>query len=272
MRLGVIGCGKMGTALVQGGLRAGVLDAAAVVGYDSSSAALAQFSSTCGVGQASHLADLTAQVDAILLATKPQGMATVLADLRAALGEKPCLVVSIAAGVSLQTLEAGLSPLARVVRVMPNTPALVGQGAAAYALGSGANAADAEWTQRLLSGVGLSVRVSESLLDVVTGLSGSGPAYVFLIIEALADGAVKNGLPRAEALQLAAQTVMGAAALMLESGEHPAVLKEMVTSPGGTTIAGLAVLERQAVRGALIDAVSAATERSQALSRLSTSR
>ena len=171
--------------------------------------------------------------------------------------------------MTLQTLESGLPQQARVVRVMPNTPALVGKGAAAYAIGARATAADAEWTQRLLSGVGIAVSVGEGLLDVVTGLSGSGPAYVFLVIEALADGAVKNGLPRAEALQLAAQTVFGAAALMLESGQHPALLKEMVTSPGGTTIAGLAVLEREAVRGALIDAVSAATERSRALSSLS---
>ncbi len=259
----------MGTALVQGGVRAGVLDQARVVGYDTSALALEQFCRSCDVTGASSMTALVAEAEAILLATKPQGMKSVLTELSAALGEKSCLVISIAAGVSLQTLETGLPPQSRVVRVMPNTPALVGKGAAALAFGTRATKADAEWTQQLLSGVGLAVSVHEGLLDVVTGLSGSGPAYVFLMIEALADGAVKNGLPRAEALQLAAQTVFGAAALMLESGQHPAILKEMVTSPGGTTIAGLAELERLAVRGAFIEAVSAATARSRELSSLS---
>jgi pyrroline-5-carboxylate reductase len=148
---------------------------------------------------------------------------------------------------------------------MPNTPALVGKGAAAFCRGASATEADAETARTLLGAVGLAVEVPERLMDAVTGLSGSGPAYVYLMIEALADGGVKTGLARADAVKLAAQTVLGAAAMVLETGLHPAVLKDMVTSPGGTTIAGLAELERHGVRAALIDAVSTATRRATEL-------
>jgi pyrroline-5-carboxylate reductase len=155
----------------------------------------------------------------------------------------------------------------RVIRAMPNTPALVGMGAAAYCLGSTATRDDAATAARLLGAVGLAVEVPERLMDAVTGLSGSGPAYVYLVIEALADGGVRSGLPRADALKLAAQTVLGAASMVMETGEHPAVLKDMVTSPGGTTIAGLAELERHGLRAALIDAVTAATRRAAELGK-----
>ena len=161
----------------------------------------------------------------------------------------------------MNALEAAAAQNLRIIRAMPNTPALVGKGAAGYCPGTRATRDDAQTARLLLGAVGLAVEVPERLMDAVTGLSGSGPAYVYLVIEALADGGVRAGLPRADAIRLAAQTVLGAAAMVLETGEHPAVLKDMVTSPGGTTIAGLAELERHGLRSALIEAVSAATRR-----------
>ncbi len=155
----------------------------------------------------------------------------------------------------------------RVIRVMPNTPALVGQGASAYAMGSGASEADAKLAETLLNSVGLARKVDEKLLDAVTGLSGSGPAFVYLMIEALSDGGVRMGLPRDLATTLAAQTLLGAAQMVVTTGDHPGVLKDRVTSPGGTTIAGLQVLEDRGVRGALIGAVEAATRRSMELGK-----
>ena len=175
------------------------------------------------------------------------------------------LLVSIAAGVTLNKLEAGLPMKSRVIRVMPNTPALVGAAASGYALGTHATPEDGELAQQLLSAVGVAFSVKESLLDAVTGLSGSGPAYVFQIIEALSDGGVASGLPRDVATQLAAQTLLGAAKMVLETGQHPGALKDMVTSPGGTTIDGLHELEKGRVRAALMNAVRAATNKSKEL-------
>ena len=169
------------------------------------------------------------------------------------------------AGLSIARLEEAAGPNVRIIRVMPNTPALIHQGAAAFATGGTATDADAALVSRIFSAVGRAVQVKETLLDAVTGLSGSGPAYVYLVIEALADGGVLMGLPRDLALQLAAQTVAGAAGMVLQTGLHPAALKDQVTSPGGTTIAGLEELEGAAVRSAFLSAVRAATERSRQL-------
>jgi pyrroline-5-carboxylate reductase len=166
--------------------------------------------------------------------------------------------------VTLARLEAGLGS-SRVIRVMPNTPCLVGSSAAAYSLGSAATKSDGELVEQFLHSVGIAVRVDEKLLDAVTGLSGSGPAFVYLMIEALSDGGVRAGLPRDIATQLAAQTVRGAAEMVLQTGQHPGVLKDQVASPGGTTIAGLQALEERGVRGALMAAVEAAARRSREL-------
>ena len=205
--------------------------------------------------------------DVILLCTKPHDVADSLREISIAGHATPMLAISIAAGITLDALETAASANIRIIRAMPNTPALVGKGAAAYCLGSRATHQDGDCARSLLGAVGLAVEVPERLMDAVTGLSGSGPAYVYLVIEALADGGVRTGLPRADALKLAAQTVLGAAAMVLETGIHPAVLKDMVTSPGGTTIAGLAELERQGLRSALIDAVEVATRRAAELGK-----
>jgi pyrroline-5-carboxylate reductase len=265
MKLGIIGCGKMGSALVQGAIKAGAVSAADVTGCDPLSAAVEAFQNATqakAVGDASLLA---AGCDTILLATKPHDALAALRLAAEGAAGQPRLVISIAAGLQLTMLQDAVPETFRVIRTMPNTPALVGEGASAFCRGKQATDQDAELVRKLLSSVGLAVEVPERLMDAVTGLSGSGPAYVYLMIEALADGGLKQGLGRADAIRLAAQTVLGSARMVLETGLHPAVLKDMVTSPGGTTIAGLAELERHAVRSALIDAVTAATERATEL-------
>lgn len=266
MQIGIIGCGKMGTALIAGALRSGVITAADVTGVDPSPEAREQFTKATGVQAVAEIPGLSG-CDVILLCTKPLIVESALRAASDACAGHPALLISIAAGITIAALEAVAAESIRVIRAMPNTPALVGRGAAAYCLGTRATPEDVAAARLLLGSVGLAVEVPERLMDAVTGLSGSGPAYVYLIIEALADGGVQAGLPRVDALRLAAQTVMGAAAMVLETGEHPVVLKDMVTSPGGTTIAGLAVLERHGLRSALIDAVAAATRRAGELGK-----
>jgi len=206
--------------------------------------------------------------DIIILAVKPQSMREVLEPLKEAVdGTK--LVISIAAGIPVGFIEGCLEKGPRVIRVMPNTPALVGEGAAALAPGRSATEADLKVARGIFDAVGMSVVVKEESIDAVTGLSGSGPAYVFIMIEALSDGGVLMGLPRDVSLRLAAQTVLGSAKLYLETaGKHPGDLKDMVTSPGGTTIAGIKALEDGGFRAALINAVEAATRRSQELGKV----
>lgn len=258
----------MGSALIGGALRAELIAKNQVWGYDTIAAAVDQFCQSTGAQASASLKDLADHCDTYVLATKPHQVRAVLTELGQALGGKPALLISVAAGIRISALESALPANVRVIRTMPNTPALVGKGATAYALGSRALPADAESVKALFSSVGLAVATPETLLDAVTGLSGSGPAYGFIIIEALADAGVRQGLPRADALQLAAQTMLGAATMVLETGLHPGALKDMVTSPGGTTIAGVSALEQHGLRHALIEAVAAATQRSQELSTL----
>lgn len=257
----------MGTALIQGAIRAGVVAASDVLGCDPYDKSREVFAQATGAKVAAGHAEIAASCDVILLCTKPLDISGALADLAKIAAGQPRLVISIAAGVTLAALEAAASKNFRVIRAMPNTPALVGQGAAAFCRGTSATDADAATAQSLLGAVGIALEVPERLMDAVTGLSGSGPAYIYVVIDALADGGVRAGIPRADAVRLAAQTVLGAAAMVLETGEHPAVLKDMVTSPGGTTIAGLAVLEEHGLRSALIEAVGAATDRATELGK-----
>jgi len=262
--VGFLGAGQMATALAAGWSRAGLLDPARSRAADPSPDARARFEKATGLATLDTNAVVASACDVLVLAVKPQVVPAVLTELRPVL-EPRHLVVSIAAGVTLKSLADGLGPTARLVRVMPNTPCLVGASASAYAVGPGAAPGDAELVQRLFGAVGKVFRVAEPLLDAVTGLSGSGPAFVYVFIEALADGGVKCGLPRDVAQTLAAQTVLGAAKMVLETGQHPAALKDAVASPGGTTIAGLHALERAAFRAAAIDAVEAAARRAQEL-------
>ena len=254
----------MATALIRGMLRSGVAGSATITASDPLEPARTGLAADTGIRVYETNAPVMERSDVIVLAVKPQTMPQVLAQIRPLVGPRH-LVVSIAAGISIATLLEGLGPERKIVRVMPNTPALLGEGASAYALGPGVPASDEALVKSFLDSVGRAVRVPETMLDAVTGLSGSGPAFVYLMIDALSDGGVRVGLPRDIATLLAAQTVLGSARMVLETGFHPGVLKDQVTSPGGTTIAGLHALERGGVRGALIDAVEAATKRSAEL-------
>lgn len=249
----------MGSALVEGAIRSGSVSASQVSGCDSYQPAAEAFATATGATLAPDIASLDA--DTFLLCTKPQHAAAALAALPAG----DALVISVAAGLTTAWLEARVPAGIRVVRCMPNTPALVGKGAAAFCRGKAATDADAAAARLLLGSVGIAVELPESLMDAVTGLSGSGPAFVYIMIEAMADGGVRAGLPRAESLKLAAQTVLGAAAMVLDTGLHPGALKDMVASPGGTTIAGIAELEKHGMRSAFIEAVHAAARRSAEL-------
>jgi len=254
----------MTMALVRGLLASGVCSSDRIVASDVSQAQLDGLAKAHAIQVTTDNALATGKADIVVLAIKPQVFPTLLPALAKTL-PKNALVISIAAGVPIAVIEAQLPHGTRVVRAMPNTPSLIGQGATAVAAGTHATADDMEVALRMFNSVGRCVKLDEHLLDAVTGLSGSGPGYAFVMIEALADGGVNVGLPRAEAQLLAAQTLLGAAKLVLESGEHPGQLKDRVTSPGGTTIAGVQALEHHGVRSALIDAVEKATLRSKAL-------
>lgn len=262
--IGFLGAGKMATALAKGFVQAGLVTPEQLIASDISEAARAAFAKETGAKSVASNADSVKFAQILILAVKPDQVAGALADIHEHMTEKH-LLISIAAGVTLARLEAGLGKDARVIRVMPNTPALVGASATGFALGKSATAADADLAKKLFSAVGVAFQVKESLLDAVTGLSGSGPAYVYLFIESLSDGGVAAGLPREVATKLAAQTVLGAAKMVLETGQHPGALKDMVTSPGGTTIEGLHELEKGKLRGTVMSAVRAATEKSKKL-------
>jgi pyrroline-5-carboxylate reductase len=262
--IGFIGAGQMARALACGFLTRQLVERNRIVAFDPSPDARTQFlSNVDGAKWVASNAAVVREADTVIVAVKPQSFPEVARELES-VPTAGKLFVSIMAGVSIATLAKGLKT-ERIIRVMPNTPCLIGQGAAAYALGPGAATEDSALVEKLFRAVGIAVGLPEKLLDAVTGLSGSGPAYVYVLIEALSDGGVRMGLPRAVAMQLAAQTVLGAAQMVMTSGEHPSVLKDRVASPAGTTIAGLQVLERRGVRSALLDAVEAATLRSQEL-------
>ncbi len=265
-KLFFLGAGKMATAIAGGIVKAGVFQKSELAAFDVSAKAAQEFEENTGVHcySGDALNEGIAQAEAVLLAVKPQVLASALEPLAGALAGKP--VISIVAGVPIARLTA-LTGSGRIVRVMPNTPALVGEGAAGYSLAPEAQAADGELAKRILSAVGVAMQVEEKYLTAVTALSGSGPAYVFEFIRALSDGGVAEGLPRDVATQLAIQTVLGSAAMAKETGIHPAILKDQVTSPGGTTIRALEVLEDRAFAGAVIAAVRACARRSEELGK-----
>jgi len=263
-KIGFLGAGQMATALAQGIIRAGLVPAENVLASDPDPNARKRFTAATGADCIHENHKLVSNVDVLIIAVKPSVVATVLAEISPHLGGKT-LVVSIAAGVTLTTLAGHLPRGTPLVRVMPNTPCLVGCGASAFSLGPNATAEHAQLVRSLLQAVGTATEVEEKLLDAVTGLSGSGPAFVYMMIEALSDGGVRMGLPREVATRLAAQTVRGAAEMVLATGEHPAVLKDRVASPAGTTIAGIQALEARGLRAAVMAAVEAATLRSEQL-------
>jgi pyrroline-5-carboxylate reductase len=254
----------MGEALIRGLIRAKVLRPQEILVSEPDRARRESLVGAHRVRAAADNVDLARRASLVVIAVKPQAVPRVLAEIAPVAGASS-LVVSIAAGVPLALLAQHLRK-AHLVRAMPNTPALVGEGATAVSWGRGVTTADKAFVRRLFDAVGSTVEVDEGLMDAVTGLSGSGPAYVFTVIQALADGGVQAGLPRSAALHLAAQTVLGAARMVLELRVNPVQLRDQVASPGGTTIRGIAELEQRGLSGALIAAVAAATARSRELS------
>ncbi|MBM7115457.1 pyrroline-5-carboxylate reductase [Archangium primigenium] len=259
-----LGAGNMAEALIKGLLRAGTARPESILATARRPERLDALRSTYGVR--TTLDNLTAvrEADVVVLAVKPQALDKVLVQVAPAAGPEK-LFVSVAAGVPISALERRLGGGSRIIRTMPNTPSLVGAGACALSPGEHASEEDLAVASRIFQSVGTTTVVDENLLDAVTGLSGSGPAYIFLIIEALSDAGVKVGLPRYTALKLAAQTVLGSAQLLIETSAHPGQLKDQVTSPGGTAIAGLHTLEAGGLRTTLINAVEAATRRAREL-------
>lgn len=263
-KIGCIGTGKMGEALLKGLLGAKVLKADQIYVFDADTGRLDHVKKTYGISACASNGELVAQSDLVILAIKPQVINSVLSEIGPAVTPKH-VIISIAAGIPLQYLEDRLPTKSRIIRVMPNTPALIREGVSALSKGSHANARDLKLAEQIFSAVGKTVTVEEKYLDAVTGLSGSGPAYIFAIMEAFIDAGVRMGLPRDVARTLTLQTVLGSVKLAMETGEHLSSLKDMVTSPGGTTIAGLHVMAKAGVPGILMDVIETATKRSQEL-------
>jgi pyrroline-5-carboxylate reductase len=264
MKIGFIGAGNMAEAMIKGLLASEVKTELAV--SDSSVERLEVIRTVYGIeGVSKDNKKVADFADVLVLAVKPQIISVILRQLKGRVRDK--LIVSIAAGITTEYIESVLGDETRIVRVMPNTPALVLSGAAAVCGGKAATDEDLATVKGMLDAVGSCIIVDESKMDAVTGLSGSGPAYVYQFIEALSDAGVKMGLMRADATLLAAQTVMGAAQMVIETKKHPGELKDSVTSPGGTTICGLHELEKGGMRAAVMNAVEAATEKSKELGK-----
>ncbi len=264
--IGFIGAGNMAEALIRGLLKGGHVDASKVAASGPRSERMEELREKFGIFTTTDNREVVARSGILVLAVKPQIMRRVLTEIADMLRDD-VLVISIAAGVPIATIEARLRREVRIIRAMPNTPALVDAGATAIARGAHATSDDVTLATRIFDAVGITVVLEEIHLDAVTGLSGSGPAYIFLILEALSDAGVKVGLSRRNAQQLAAQTVLGSAKLLLETNYHPGLLKDMVTSPGGTAIAGLHTLEAGGLRTTLMNAVEVATNRSKELGK-----
>lgn len=263
-KLAIIGAGAMGSAFARGVIDAGLYNAESVVMTDVDRERLALMSEQLGAVAAADNVSAAGEAEVVLIAVKPAIVKPALLEISSVMDASK-LVISIAAGVKLDLIESCLPDGVGAIRAMPNTPCQIGCGAVGFACGKSVTDEQVAMAEKLFEAVGIGLRVPEKQLDAVTGLSGSGPAYVYLIIEALSDAGVRVGLTRDISLKLAAQTVYGAAKMVVETGEHPAKLKDNVTSPGGTTIAGIDALEKHGCRSALMEAVKAATKRSEEL-------
>ncbi|GHT27120.1 pyrroline-5-carboxylate reductase [Planctomycetales bacterium] len=272
-KIGFIGAGQMATALAEGMIKKDTVSAANVFGYDIAPQSIQRFVTVTGAAALSSMKELYNACDIIFLSVKPQQMNDVFRELsplhakNKASGGKSILWITIAAGLPLAHFLKELGTSTRIIRVMPNVACLAGESASGFCVSEGATEQDAATAKEFLSAVGIAIQFPERQLDAVTGLSGSGPAFVYMMIEAMADGGVKMGLARETAQKLAAQTVLGSAKVVLQTGEHPGVLKDRVCSPRGTTISGVHSLERNGFRAAVIEAVEAATLRSRELGK-----
>ncbi len=264
-KIGFIGTGKMGEALIKGIIHSNLVPPENIYAADIDTLKLQRLQEEYKINICRENCDAVISSDVLIVAVKPQLIKLVLNEISSSIKDQ--LIVSIAAGVTIQAFEQTLPSGTKVIRVMPNIAATVLEAASAISPGSAATGDDIEVARKIFDAIGRTVILQEHLMDAVTGLSGSGPAYIFMIIEALSDGGVHEGLDRSTALVLAAQTVLGAARMVLDSGSHPGELKDMVTSPGGTTIRGLRVMEEQGARIAMINAVIASSDRSRELGK-----
>lgn len=268
-KIAIIGAGNMGRAIIGGLLKGNDTDASQISASRRSERALKLLAEQFpGIQTSSNNIETVQGASIVILAVKPQMVIKVIKEIKEAVNERT-LIISVLAGITTQTLQERFDLNLPVVRTMPNTPALVDEGATAICGGDYASDEDLDYARAVFEAVGSVEVVPEYLMDAITGLSGSGPAYVYMIIEALTDAGVKQGIPRPIAANLAAQTVFGAAKLVLDTGKHPAILKDEVTTPGGTTISAIAELESHGLRNMLINAVATATARSKELSEVS---
>lgn len=264
MRIGFIGCGNMAKALIGGIVKNKLVEPQDILAADLSAEALEAARQTYGIRVTEDNRDAAREADYLILAVKPQFLAEAIAGFREAVRDE-ATVISLAPGKTLAWLEEQFRRPLHLIRTMPNTPAMAGEGMTALCPNSRVTEEERSGAEQLFGSVGKAAFVPENLMDTVTGISGSSPAYVFLFIEALADAAVKGGMPRQQAYAFAAQSVLGSAKLMLESGKHPAELKDMVCSPGGTTIEAVRVLEAKGFRSAVIEATAACIEKSKGM-------
>ena len=266
MKIGFIGLGNMASAMIGGILKKNLYSPEDLIGADKSEEAVKRAAETFHIHTTTDNIEVAEAADVLILAVKPQFFEGMIAEIKGAVGEDK-LVISIAPGKTMEWLMDHFGKEMKLVRCMPNTPALVGEGCTGFCTYSMVTEEEQETARKILESFGKAYPVPENLMDTVVGVSGSSPAYVFMFIEALADAAVRCGMPRSQAYTYAAQTVYGSAGMVLESGKHPAVLKDMVCSPAGTTIEGVAALEKNNFRNAVIEAVTAACERSTALGK-----
>lgn len=264
MKIGFIGLGNMASAIIGGILSKGMAKPDEILGFDKFEGARAAAKEKFEINVAEDNCRVAVESEILFLAVKPQFFPEVLAEIKDTV-RKETLVVSIAAGKTVAFLEEGISAEHKIIRCMPNTPALVGEGCTGVCCNKQVSEDEMEQVFELLSSFGKAYKITESMMDAVVAVSGSSPAYVFMFIEAMADGAVKAGMPRAQAYEFAAQAVLGSAKMVLETGKHPAELKDMVCSPAGTTIEAVKVLEEKGFRGAVMDAMEACIERNKQL-------
>lgn len=264
MKLGFIGLGNMATAIIGGILNKGLVSAQDIIGSDKFPASCEKAAKEFGIEAVADNKKVAAEADVLFFAVKPIFLPEVMAEIKDVLRAET-VIISIVAGKSISFMEEGLGGTRKIVRCMPNTPALVGEGCTGACANANVTKEEMEQALALLGSFGIAQEVPERLMDAVVGVSGSAPAYVFLFIEAMADAAVAAGMPRAQAYTFAAQTVLGSAKMVLETGRHPGDLKDMVCSPGGTTIEAIKVLERKGLRSAVIDAMDACIEKSKNL-------
>ncbi|MDD5935261.1 MAG: pyrroline-5-carboxylate reductase [Clostridiales bacterium] len=265
MKLGFIGCGNMATAMISGMIQNKIVSPEDILASDASEKALETASSKLGIKTTSNNVEVASSVDVLVLSVKPQFYETVITEISEQV-PKTTVIISIAAGQSLQRIEGLFERTLKIVRCMPNTPALVSEGITAVCPNEEVTSEEMQLVMKLLSGFGIAEQVPERLMDAVVAVSGSSPAYVFILIEAMADAAVAEGMPRDKAYKFAAQAVLGSAKMVLETGKHPGELKDMVCSPAGTTIEAVRVLEEKGFRSAIIEAMHACAEKSKKLS------